>query len=88
VTRPVLELKNFARVPLAPGQSRTVRFDVPVGQLGFYGSELAYVVECGTVQVLVGTSSRDLVEAGSVTIVPDPSGAPVTKAFDGRVTVI
>jgi beta-glucosidase len=87
VTRPVLELKGFLRLELAPGEARTVSFQVPAGQVGFYDRELTWVVEPGVVEVLVGTSSRDLQEAGAVSIVPDPSGEPPVKAFDGSVSV-
>ncbi len=87
VTRPVLELKSFLRVELAAGASRRVTFDVPVGQLGFHGRDLEYVVEPGLIEVFVGTSSADVVPAGSVTVVADPAGVPPEKAFDGWVTV-
>ncbi|HEX7524825.1 MAG TPA: glycoside hydrolase family 3 N-terminal domain-containing protein [Gaiellaceae bacterium] len=87
VTRPVLELKSFVRVELAAGDSRRVTFDVPVAQLGFHGRDLDYVVEPGVVELLVGTSSAELVRAGSVTIVADASVEPPAKAFDGWVTV-
>jgi beta-glucosidase len=87
VTRPVLELKGFARVELSPGASRRVTFDVPVGQLGFHGRELDYVVEPGVLEVFVGTSSAERVAAGTVTVVADPSAGLPEKAFDGWVTV-
>jgi beta-glucosidase len=87
VTRPVLELKSFVRVELAPGAARTVTFNVPAGQVGFYDRSLSYVVEPGVLEVLVGSSAGDLLEAGSVTIVPDPSGQAPVKAFDGSVVV-
>jgi beta-glucosidase len=87
VTRPVLELKGFARVGLEPGERRSVAFEVPAGQLGFYDRWLSYVVEPGVVEVLVGTSSDDLVPAGAVRIVPDPSGRPPVNAFDGTITI-
>ncbi|MDF2733318.1 MAG: beta-glucosidase, partial [Desertimonas sp.] len=86
VTRPVLELKGFVRVGLAAGDSRRVTFGTPVGQLGFHDRDLAYVVEPGTIDVFVGTSCVDLVEAGTVTVVAD-SPDPPSKAFDGTVTV-
>jgi beta-glucosidase len=84
VTRPVLELKSFVRVALDAGASKAVRFDIPVAQLGFYDAGLRYVVEAGEIEVLVGTSSEDLVAAGTVTI---EDGGPVDKAFDGSRTV-
>jgi beta-glucosidase len=86
VTRPVLELKGFVRVEVEPGASRRVTFVVPVAQLGFHGRDLEHVVEPGVVEVLVGTSSADLVPAGAVTVVAD-AGGPPAKAYDGLVTV-
>ncbi len=87
VTRPVLELASFLRVSLAPGESRTVTFETPVGQLGFHDRDLTYVVEPGRLDVLVGTSSADLVEVGSVEVVADAAGRPADKTYDGTVTV-
>lgn len=87
VTRPVLELTSFARVELVIGESRTVTFETPVGQLGFYDRSLTHVVEPGRIDVFVGTSSADLVEVGGVTITPDPAGRPPTKLYDGSVTL-
>ena len=84
VTRPVLELKSFVRVAVDAGASRSVRFEIPVAQLGFYDADLRYVVEPGEIELLVGTSSADFVVAGTVTIV---GGGPVEKAFDGSRTV-
>jgi beta-xylosidase len=88
VTRPVLELASFVRLSLAAGESRTVMFETPVGQLGFYDRDLAYVVEPGVIEVFVGTSSADLVAAGAVTVTRDPTGRPPDKMYDGTVTVI
>ena len=87
VTRPMLELKGFARVGLPAGGSARVTFDLPVGQLGFYDRDLEYVVEPGSIDVLVGTSSADLDLAGSFTVVPDPDRLPVVKQFDGSSAV-
>ena len=87
LTRPVLELKGFARVGLQAGASGEVAFQLPVGQLGFYDRDLDYVVEPGSIEVLVGTSAADLLVAGSFTVVPDPDGRPVVKQFDGSSSV-
>ena len=87
VTRPVLELKAFTRIELPAGRSAQVAFGLPVGQIGFYDRDLAYVVEPGPIDVFIGTSSVDLVEVGSFTVVPDPSGRLPQKMFDGTVEV-
>lgn len=87
VTRPVLELKSFARLSLAAGELRVVTFHVPVGQLGFHGRSLTYEVEPGAFELFVGTSSADLLPAGTVTVVADPGGKPPEKMFDGVVSI-
>jgi beta-glucosidase len=87
VTRPVLELKAFARVHLRAGATKQIVFRIPVGQLGFYDADLSYVVEPGILEVRVGSSSQLLEEAGSFSVHPDPSG-PVLKVFGGSYEVI
>lgn len=59
VTRPVKELKGFARVTLEPGETQTVTLDVTPASLAFYDVNMDYVVEPGAFDVMVGTSSRD-----------------------------
>ena len=62
-------------------------FEVPVGQLGFHGRDVEFVVEPGSFEFLVGTSSAEVVSAGCVTVVADAASAAPAKAFDGWVTV-
>ena len=68
VPRPVKELKAFKRVTLAPGETRSVIFDLPVDQLAFYDEAMRLVVEPGTIQVMVGSSSEDIRLRGSFEI--------------------
>ncbi len=57
VTRPVKELKNFERLSLKPGESRTVRFEITPEKLWFTNIDMKRVVEPGTFQIMVGTDS-------------------------------
>jgi beta-xylosidase len=84
VTRPVLELKGFARLTVEPGETRKVRFEIPVGQLGFYDAAMRYIVAEGPIDVFVGTSASQVTSMGTVRIV---AGGPVEKAFRGDVQV-
>jgi len=54
VTRPLLELKAFASVTLAPGERATLRLAVPAHELRFLGIDLAPTFEPGEIEVLVG----------------------------------
>jgi beta-glucosidase len=57
VEQPVRELKGFARVTLAPGESKHVEFPLGFDQLSFYNVESKRVVEPTTYKVFVGGSS-------------------------------
>jgi len=59
VTRPVKELKGFERVALAPGETKTVAFEVTPDLLAFYDINMKFVVEPGEFEIMVGCSSRD-----------------------------
>ena len=60
VTRPVKELKGFKRVRLDAGQKKTVWFELAVNQVGFCDRQMALVVEPGTIEVMIGSSSEDI----------------------------
>jgi beta-glucosidase len=85
LTRPVSELKAFARVQIPPGESRTVTFTLPAGQFGFHDRNLEYVVEPGEFEIHVGRSAADRQLAGKFNIV-DRGGKPKV-AFGGQVTI-
>jgi beta-glucosidase len=59
-TRPVKELKGFCRITLAPGERRTVTFELGSEQLAYYGPEMKRVVEPGHFQVMVGGNSDEV----------------------------
>lgn len=57
VTRPVKELKDFAKITLNPGETRTVTFTITPDKLSFWNLAMKKVVEPGTFEVMVGGSS-------------------------------
>ena len=57
VTRPVRELKGFHRVRLAPGERRTVSFELHSSDLAFHGRDMKSRTEPGRFHVWVGGSS-------------------------------
>ena len=59
VTRPVKELKGFRRVTLAPGETRTVAFDITPDKLAFYDIDMVWRVEPGEFRIMIGSSSRN-----------------------------
>lgn len=69
VTRPVKELKGFERVTLEPGESRTIQFKLKIADLKFYDRSMNFVVEAGSVDIMIGTSSQDINFTGSIKII-------------------
>ena len=57
VVRPVKELKGFQRVTLAPGESRTVSFELPVADLAFWNIDMEYAVEPGDFRLWIAGDS-------------------------------
>ncbi|MGB3442330.1 MAG: glycoside hydrolase family 3 N-terminal domain-containing protein [Actinophytocola sp.] len=60
VARPVRRLLGFAKVWLAPGESRRVGFEVPPEATAFTGLSGKRVVEPGDVELWLGASSADV----------------------------
>ena len=87
VTRPVKELKGFRRITLEPGEAKTVTFTLFVSQLRFYNRDMAFVVEPGAVEVMVGSSSDDIHLTGEFEVVGEVTDVSATKTFFSGVTV-
>lgn len=63
VTRPLKELKRFKRVTLAPGERRTVAFDLTPADLAIWNIDMKRVVEPGGFTVMAGPNSAELKSA-------------------------
>lgn len=59
VTRPVQELKDFSRVRLEKGATKTVTFLITPDKLQYYGLNMERMVEPGEFEVQVGSSSTE-----------------------------
>lgn len=66
MVRPLQELKAFQRVALAPGESATLTFTIPVDMLNFTSHQGQRIVEPGEFELQVGRSSADI--QGRVTV--------------------
>jgi beta-glucosidase len=64
ITRPVKELKDFQKIFLKAGESKTIHFKITADQLAFYNEKLQLRPEPGDFKVFVGGNSVDVKEAG------------------------
>jgi beta-glucosidase len=83
VLRPVRELKGFAKVELAPGESRLVEIELDARDLSYWHPVLRrWVVGGGRTVIEVGASSRDIRAFAEVTV----SGEPIVTPLDTEST--
>ncbi|MBC7240739.1 MAG: fibronectin type III-like domain-contianing protein, partial [Chloroflexi bacterium] len=75
------------RISLGAGEERTVTFTLYPEQLAFYDQHMRFVVEPGTFEVMVGSSSEDIKLKGAFEII---EGQVITKYrhFTSRVEVL
>jgi len=85
--RPVKELKGFKRITLKPGEAKRVTFYLSADQLAFYDRAMRFVVEPGTIEVMVGSSSEDIRLRGSFEIVGDVREVPGERVLFTKVEV-
>jgi beta-glucosidase len=79
LVRPPQQLAAFAKVRLAPGQAQTVRLTLGPREFAVYDPRVAaWVVAPGDYDVRVGSSSRDIRVAGTVTLAGSGPRAPFT----------
>jgi beta-glucosidase len=79
VRRAPRELKAFASVPIAAGETAEVVLTVEREDLAYWDTRLGrWIVEDGEYVIDVGTSSRDVRAATSVFVAGDPARVPLT----------
>jgi len=58
VTRPLLELKGYAKLQLMPGEAGSLKLELPAAELRYLGPDLQPLFEAGEVEILVGPSAE------------------------------
>jgi len=85
VLRPVRELKAFAKVFLAPGETKKVSFVLEARAWAWWSTaEARWVVESGAYTLAAGSSSRDLRQEARVEV---RSTRPLRRVYDQNTTL-
>ena len=64
VETPRRSLKGFSRIHLMPGETKVVRFAIPMGELEIWNTDHRWVVERGHYTIWVGGSSEATLQSG------------------------
>jgi beta-glucosidase len=60
VVRPIIELKDFQKIKLNAGETKTVQFTIDKEKLSFYNANLQWGAEPGDFDIMIGSSSADI----------------------------
>ena len=70
IPRPEKELKGFQKVYLQPGEEKTITISLTEEALAYYNdASNQWVIDGGNYNILVGSSSRDIRQTKSVSVV-------------------
>ncbi len=86
--RPI-QLQGFSRVPLQPGESKTVRVKLYIEQFGYYSHEgqRQWNVVPGKFVIKVGSSSADIKLQETVTLKGNPLNKPLREYYFSESTL-
>ena len=84
-----IQLQGFARIPLQPGERKTVRVKLYVEQFGYYSNngQRQWNIAPGTYSVKVGASSADIKLSENVTLKGAPVSKPLREFYFSETTV-
>jgi beta-glucosidase len=60
VVRPIIELKDFQKIHLNVGETKTINFTIDHEKLSFYNQQLEWGTEPGDFDLMIGSSSSDI----------------------------
>jgi beta-glucosidase len=58
--RPIKELKDFQKIKLNAGETKSIQFTIDNQKLSFYNQQLVFKSEPGTFDLMIGSSSSDI----------------------------
>ena len=87
IVRPIKELKGFKRITLDPNEKKTIEFKLFANQLGFYDNNLNYILEPGMIEVMLGSSSIDILLNGAIEIIGKKEDIGKSKIFSSECII-
>lgn len=69
VARPVRQLVEFAKVSLAPGESRQLSFELAMARFAYTDAKYEKTVDAGVIELLVGRSSQHIEHQVTINVV-------------------
>lgn len=84
VVRPNMELTDFCRISLKPGESKKIKYTLPLSELAFLDRSHQWKIEKGDIVLKVGSSSEDIRLTDTFTITDNTWNDGKMRAFYGK----
>jgi beta-glucosidase len=88
IPRPVKELKGFMRIGLKPGETKSIKFRLPIDMQAFYDINFDLIVETGTIELMIGSSSEDIRLKGNIEIIGEQKTVIKDRIFVCPVEIV
>lgn len=69
IVRPVKELKDFQKLFFKKGETKTIVFTIDKEKLSFYNQQLQWVTEPGQFEVMIGASSKNILQKATFELI-------------------
>jgi beta-glucosidase len=86
-SRPVKQLRGFARVALQPGETRAVSFTLSADQFALWSHDREWLIEPGVIELMVGSASDDIRVRAAVEVIGSAKGSIEPAAIPTPVVV-
>ncbi|MED4224490.1 glycoside hydrolase family 3 N-terminal domain-containing protein [Neobacillus cucumis] len=87
VTRPVKQLVAFQKVELDSREEKQILFEISCRQLGYYDENMDFVVEPGSADIMVGTSSKNIVAKHQINITGNKLNVLGNRVYSSKNTI-
>lgn len=86
-SRPVKQLRGFARVTLQPGETRAVSFTLSANQFALWSHDREWLIEPGMIELMVGSASDNIRARAAVEVIGSAMGSIEPAAIPTPVAI-
>ena len=87
VARPIIQLLGFQKIEIAPGESKTVEYNVHSDRLAYHGAAVTRIIDAGRIDIHCGQSSTDIKATAQLQITGPVRQVPATRKLITECTI-
>ena len=88
VIRPNKQLIAFQKITLKSNECKTILFTINTKQLGYYNEEMQFVIEPGMADLMIGTSSEDIIYQTNIQLIGNPLNIIGNRTYSSQNKII